>query len=923
LSVLLGRHDDLSTLTSALNSALDDLSAVVVVRGEAGMGKSTLVEHVVSATTGFDVVTVTGIQSEMELPFAALHRLLLPLLPGIEALPRPQHLALATTFGLLPGPAPDQFLVSLATLSLLAGSARERPLLCVVDDAQWLDHASTSVLTFVARRLLADRIVMFFCVRDQAADDLTFVGLPELRLRGLTPADAQRLLEDLVESVDPHVARLIVAEAGGNPLAVIEFAGQLTPEELSGERWPGERLPVSRRIENLYQRQIHTLPPAARTVLLLASADPSGDPELLWRAVTRLGVADEEATDAHDAVRDFVTFRPSVVFRHPLVRSAVYRGASAVHRRQAHGALADVLGDTSDRDRRSWHLAAAAAGPDEDTAVHLEHSAGRARGLGGYSAESAFLARAAELTPGPQRKGDRLLAAAEAALRAGEYRRCQALLAQADPLLVGGRSSAEAARLRGACLPSLGRIEEAPAALTAAALALGEFDPSSARETWAGALSTAWLALDQVRGTTLREVAATMLAATPDEQPVDRYDALCRGVAIRVAVDYPTAVPVLRQAITTWSNTERPSSGVTFGAMLVFLAAQDLWDVDSGRRSLLRMAEQERARGGLVGLWVCLLTLSHLERRVGRLATAQAHQQETTAVADMIGLGGVLRFPGVEMYAFLGWDADLATALATARATTAGTLLGAPATAGRLALAVHALSRGRYRDAYDHARAAFDEDAPVFGNEALPDLVEAATRVGLDDAVEAPLRRLTERAQASGTDWALGLLARSRALVASPDDAEPHYQEAVRMLQSARVPLDLARAHLLYGEWLRRRKRDADAVEQLRRAHDMFSSMGARGFADRADIELRALGMGPTVRRAVSRDRSLTSQEEQVARLAAGGMTNREIAASLFVSESTAAYHLKKVFRKLGLSSRRELRQLGLSYGTVDGDEAT
>lgn len=912
-SDLIGREDELARIESATADVDEGLSAVLVVRGEAGIGKTTLVRHAICARTTANVIQVTGIESEMELPHAALHRLLQSLLPRIDSLPSPQYLALATTFALRPGPPPDPFMLGLATLTLLAEEATERPLLCVIDDAQWLDKASIDTLTFVTRRLVADRIGMFFCVRDQNnTDDAPFSDLPELRLRPLDDKQSLALLERKAGRLDSHVARRIVTAACGNPLAVTEFARQLTPEELSGEHLTAGELPLSGRIEAHYLREIRGMSATAQTVLLLAAVEPSAEPEMLWQAALRIGVDEESCDDTLDALWELLTFRPGVVFRHPLIKSAVHGGASPTRRREAHQALAAVLDDATDPDRRSWHLAAASSRPDEDVAAHLERSAGRARARGGYAAESAFLVRAAELTPDFVARGVRLLDAAEAALQAGDYRRCEALLARAEPNLADRRSRARAERMRGASLSPLGRPDEAPAVLMASAQALGEFDPALAKETWSGALSAAWLALSRARGTTLCAVAQAILA-TPDDDNPSAEDLLRTGIATRIAVDYPTAVPILREAIDGMADSPEDRTGITLQPMLVYIATYDLWDLDTGRRLLQLIAQRERDRGGLMGLWLCLHNLAYLDRWAGLLDSARAYQEESWTIRESIGLGQSWKFPGVEVNALLGRDTELQEAVTRLEQRSDTGVLGASTTASALSLAVNALSRRRYDEAYRHALAVHEEDAPVFGNQILPDLIEAATRTGHDEVARSASHLLLVRAQASGTDWARGLLSRSQALLASGDEAEKHYRDAIERLERARTPLDQARAHLLYGEWLRRELRRGDAVEQLRIAHDMFNTMGTAAFADRADTELAAAGVRAD-RRSVAHERILTVQEEQVARLAANGMTNREIATTLFISESTAAYHLKKVFRKIDVSSRRQLaRHLGIS----------
>ncbi len=911
--VPVGRNVEAATLKAAMAGVGSGHGAVLIVHGEAGIGKTTLVEHAVNSALDEDlpsalILRVTGTESETELSFAALHRLLLPLIPLMTALPKPRHLALATIFGLEHGEQPSPLLVGLATLALLAESARERPVLCVVDDAQWLDRASVAVLAFVARRLAAERVGMFFCVRDLLTDDATFDGLPDLRLSGLAAADALHVLAQRAGgTVDPHVARRITAAVGGNPLALNEFARRSSPEELSGDRLMSRPPPLHGRIEAHYRRRVRALPPVARTVLLVASAESSGDPALLWRAAATLGISDDELTDAESDLAEFVALRPRVAFRHAFVRSAVEAVSSAQGRRQVHAVLADIVDKAADPDRWSWHLAAGAGRPDEEIAVQLERAAGRARARCGYPAEATFLGRAAELTPQPHARGVRLVAAAEAALRASDYRRCLALVTEAEPLLAGDEWRVRADRLRAMTLAPLGHTADAPAALVASARDLEGVDATLARDTWTYALAAGWLSLSRAHGTTLRDVAAAALAApsTPDEASATCVDRLWTGIATRVAIGYTEAVPVLRRAIAELDAAGRDRIDLVFHPLLVLFAAHDLWDPDSGRRWLEGMAERERGRGALMSLWHCLRALAYFERSAGRMAAARAYAREARSVSPNIRPGRVVSFPGEEADAL---DDDAATAVARLAETAAHGTLGASATACRLLLAVHRIAEGNYPEARDHARVVYDQDAPVFGNQVLPELVEAAVRAGDRDLAAAALRRLTGRALASGSDWARGLLSRSQALLATDAAAEAHYRNAVTLLERARMPLDHARARLLYGEWLRRAKRRSDAVAQLRSAHEMFTSMGAKGFAERTCIELRAVGVrGPAAAR-----RGLTAQEDQVARLAARGMTNREIATSLFISESTAAYHLKKVFRKLDVSSRRDLARRGL-----------
>jgi DNA-binding CsgD family transcriptional regulator len=921
---LVGRDEERRAVEAAAADARRGNSAVLVVRGEAGIGKTALVDDVVDAAAGVQVIRVAGIESETELPYAALHRLLLPLLDHVDALPRPQYEALGSAFGLLPSvTAPDRFLLGLATLTLMSEFADTTPVLCVVDDAQWLDRASLDVLTFVARRLLADRIAMFFCVREEPTRIPSLDGFTELSLRGVDENACLALLARQAVDVDPHVARRIVAAACGNPLAVTEFAAGLTPAQLSGAELAGEYLPLSSRIEAHYLRRIRALGTVAQAVLLLASAEPSGDPELLWHALEHFGVDTTVLPAIEDAVREFATFSPAVAFRHGLIRSAVYRGSPLALRRRAHAALAEATDPVADPDRRAWHLGAAASRPDEDIAAALERSAVRAGARGGHAAESVFLTRASDLTPDVGRRGARLVAAAEAALQASDYRRCQTLLGQSEPLLSDPPTLARAARARGAILSPLGHPGRAPAALAAAAQALVPFDDRLARNTWLEALSAAWLALDHAQGTTLRDVAVAALAA-PRPRDEDRTvaDLLLEGVATRVAVGYTEAVPILRRAAAMLADIGARESTIVSQPLLVCLGGHELWDLDGERAMLEGLAERERSRGALMGLWLCLFQLSIMERWAGRLSEGQTYGNEADAIRDAIGLGSPWRFPDVERNALHGRDEELREAVASLNEMTETGIFGLAQTSCRLALTVYALSCGRYDEACASARLVYDEDTLVFGNQVLPELVEGASRAGDLALAEAALRRLTVRASASGTEWARGLLARSQALLAGGSQADEHYRNAIDLLGRAGVPLDHARAHLLYGEWLRREKQRTDAVSHLRAAYEMFTSMGTDSFAERARAELHAAGARMS-RRVPDGKPVLTPQEEQVARLAGQGLTNREIAATMFISESTVAYHLKKTFRKLGVSSRRELVRHWVSTGSTQRPHAT
>jgi DNA-binding CsgD family transcriptional regulator len=763
-------------------------------------------------------------------------------------------------------------------------------------------------LTFVARRLVADGIGMVFCVRDPVANPEVFAGLPELPLGGLPERDCLAVLKRQSAVIDREVARRIVAVSHGNPLALTEFARALTAAQLRGDDLVVEPLPLEGRIEAHYREQVTARGAAAQTVLLLAAAEPSGDSALLWRAAMLLGVEEQHAAVIEDEVAEFVRLRPDVVFRHPLIRSAIYGGALPSRRRQAHDALARATNGVVDPDRRSWHLAAAAIGPDEQVALRLEGSAERARARGGYCAESAFLSRAAELTPDDGRRGVRLLKAAEAALSGSDYRRCEALLVQAQPLAASPLTLARLQRIRGAVLAFIGRNAEGPALLAAAARALEPFDVQLSRDTWLGALSVGWLALGYAQGITLRDVAASALAVRKSEAVQETInDLLLDGIATRIAVGYAEAAPVLRRAIAERDGVEPlPPAGVALQPLLVHIASVELWDLHGGRALLRRMADRDRARGASLGLWLSLLTLSHKEAWAGRFAASEAYFDEATVIGDAIGLDPAATNQHIEPAALRGRDEDVRESVATVLRMAEAGSLGSSVTGCRMALTLLGNGRGRYQDAFTPAKQIFDEDAPGFGSQVLPELVEAASRVDELDVARAALRRLRVRAMASGTDAARGLLARSQALLAPHDQAEAHHTKAISLLARTDMSVDQARAHLLYGEWLAGQRRQTDAVVQLHTARRMFDSMGAEGFAERARGGLLAVG-ARAGRRATTEPDELTQQEAQVARLAKDGLTNREIATTLFISENTVAYHLRKVYRKLDVTSRREL----------------
>ena len=906
---LVGRSAEREALGGLLAGAAEGYSGVLVLRGEAGAGKTALLEETLAAAAadGMQAARLTGVEAETQLGYAGLHRFLLPFAERLEGLPVPQQDALRSTFGLAAGPPADRFLVALAVLTLLAEVASQVPLVCVVDDVQWLDPESAVVLGFVARRLYAERVVLVFAVREPAGELPALAGLPELAVGGLDEAAALELLASLAPGrLSPAVGARIVAGTGGNPLALTEVARELSPAQLAGAEALPEPLPAGGSLEQVFGRRVGRLAPEARLLLAVAAAEPTASQALLWRAAGQLGI-DPDAAAAAD-LGGLAEVGPRVEFRHPLVRSVVYYAAPLRQRRLIHQALA-AAGDGSEPDRVAWHLGMAAAGPDEAVAARLEQAAGQVRDRGGYAATVTFLSRAAELSPDQGARARRLVAAAEAALIAGRPVQAAALLGEAAPLLAGPLARAQARRLDGTIRFALGQAGEAAPVLLEAARALAPGDPRGARqallEAFDAALFVGWTASRAV----LAEIArvARDIPGTGGSE-ASAIDLLLEGFAMRAVAGYPASVPLLRRAIAMLGADElSPQEGLR-GLRLGCVAADDLFD-DQGQHALAsRWVQLARDRGALTALPVALNNQGAFEVNAGRFDAARSCFAERLEIAAATGNPGVVGTAGMaEVYelACRGHETDARRVAATvAREATSGGR-GAQSIWVQYCLAVLELGLGNYQAALQCVLGAQDDDAP-FSAIVLPDLIEAAARCGETGVAEAALGRLAERATAAGTSLALGLLARSRALLAGDDDAEPLYAEAIAHLQQCRARPQLARAYLVYGEWLRRQQRRRDARHQLRTAHEMFTATGAEAFAERARIELLATGERARQRTAPATG-ELTPQEAQIARLVSQGDSNRDIAAQLFLSPSTVEYHLRKVFRKTGVTSRTQL----------------
>ena len=869
-------------------------SRVLVLRGEAGIGKTALLEHLSATAEGCRIARAAGVESDMELAFAGLHALCVPMLGGLQELPGPQREALSTAFGLSAGAPPDRFLVGLAVLSLLADAAEEQPLVCIIDDAQWLDRVSAQTLAFVARRLLAERVGLVFAVRESGHDG-ELEGLPDLVIEGLPREDACRLLDTrILGPFDPRVRDRILGEAGGNPLALLELPRGPTPIAVAGGfGLPGGVLLAS-RIEQGFVRQLESLSSDTRRLLLVAAAEPVGDVTLLWRSAERLGIGPEAAAPAEAA--GLVEIGARVRFRHPLVRSAAYRAAPAPERREAHRALADATDVKLDPDRRAWHRARAADGPDEAVAGELERSADRAQARGGLSAAAAFLQRAAELTPDPAVRVDRSLAAAEAKLDIADTASASDLVAAAELGPVGRLQRARLERIGAEIAFARGRGRDAPPLLLAAARRLEPLDAALARETYLEAMASAMFAGRLGTGADVCEVAEAARAASRGHS-VGPADQLLDALVTRFTQGYGASVEPLSRVLHAFDQADPR------WLWLACRLAQDLWDDELWHALATRGVRVARDTGALQLLPNALNYLAALNVHSGAFATAAVLTDEVDALAQAIGLPP-LKYAASMLAASRGDQAEV-------RAVTEGPLRGAMTRgegaavggAGWFTALLHN-GHGRYGEALAAAQGACEYEDVIFYGWALVELVESAVRTGQLDEAAAALGRLSERTQASRTEWALGTEARCRGLL---HDDESCYQESVERLARSRAVVALARSRLVYGEWLRRENRRVDARQQLRAAHEMFSQMGAEAFAERARRELAATGETVRKRTAETLD-ELTTQEAQVARLAADGQTNPEIGAQLFISPRTVEYHLRKVFTKLGISSRRELR---------------
>jgi DNA-binding CsgD family transcriptional regulator len=918
---LSGRRAEREALNRLAESVRGGDSRALVLHGEAGVGKTALLEYLAGHPAGCQTARASGVQSEMELPFAALHQLCAPMLDHVAALPAPQRDALRIVFGQSAEPTPDRFLIGLAMLGLLSSVAEERPLLCLVDDQQWLDRASALVLAFAARRLGAESIGLVFATRNPGGD---LAGLPDMRVAGLPDADARVLLDAaLAAPIDGRIRDQIIAEARGNPLALLELPRELTPEGLAGGFGLPGALPLARSIEQNFERRIAALPRPSQRLLLLAAADPTGDPALVWRAAAALGIDAEAAAPAAQA--GLAEFGTRLLFRHPLARSAAYQSATVLARQQAHRALAEATDAGLDPDRRAWHRAQATSGADEDVAAELERSASRAHSRGGLTAAAAFLERATALTLDPDRRAARALAAAEAKIQAGALDAAEDLLAAAEAGPLGDleRARADLARAQLAFITSRGA--EAAPLLVNAARRLADVDPELSRASYLDALSAAIFAgrLAGPGGGVLAVARAAAAAPAPWARPASgppqesgasqpsaarqASDLLLDGITAYYNDGVAAGVPLLRRSLTAFGDSAPTDQGLRWLWLAFVAAGLRTWDHEFMDVLSARHLHLARGTGALSELPLALTSRAYFHLFAGELGPAAVLAQEFGAVREATGIA-LAPYVALGVAAFRG---DEATARPLIDATIADVTRrgeGVGITIAQWSNAVLNNGLGRYDEALAAARdaCAYEDDVSSL-LWAAPELIEAAARAGDAEAARRGYAVLTELTRACGTDWGLGVRARAHALLSEGAEAETLYREAVTRLGRTRLRVDLARAHLLYGEWLRRERRRGDAREQLRPAYEQFQAMGLAGFAERAGRELRSTGETARRRAPAGRHQELTAQEALIAGLARDGLSNPEIGIRLFISAHTVQYHLRKIFAKLGIASRSQL----------------
>jgi DNA-binding CsgD family transcriptional regulator len=915
-SPLLDREPEIGAIDRFLMSARGGAGGALVIRGESGIGKSALVGYAIASAFGMTILRVTGVQSEMELEFAGLNLLSSPIHDTIAGLPLQQRDVLTTAFGASATTAPDPLNVSISLLALLSTVAVKQPVLCIVEDVQWLDSGSGEVLALMARRVEREPIALLFTLLEPGAPGL-LEGLPSLRLSGLPSYAARDLFAAAADSpVADHVLDRAVAELHGNPLALLELPAQLTPAQLAGDSVLPRMLPLGASLTYSVMRRVRALPADCQLFLLLVAAEPDADADIVWRAAEKLGLG--SAASERAVAEGLLRIGAKITFSSRFMSVAVYVAASAAERRRVHAALAATTDAELDPDRSAWHRAGASTGPDEEVGEALERAVGRGLDRGGYPRAALLLERSAQLTPDPHRRAERYLSAVDAELQGGGAD-------QAATMLTALGTTDELQRVRAERLRLSIAIEHGTSAQPAKMLLdlaheLEPLDVRLARDAHLDALMAAVLAGDLDVRDGARVIARTAQSAPRvAKEKVVAGDLLLDGIATMYAESRVAAAPILRQAF-DMLRTEGKLSSLRFGCV----AAAELWDEEVIHELALRRVEIARTRGARFALSRSLNFLGGAyEMLVGRFDAAEAYLEEAReiAAATHSPRAGDRSAPAhLILSAWRGQEIEVRALAEGAIREAAGRGDGVEVSAVQYARALLDIGYGRYRSALRVAREATERDVIVITTWALPELVEAAARSDELEEASAAVERLTDSTLAGGTDLGLGILTRSRALVADKRDAAALYEEAIERLGRSRATPQLARARLVYGEWLRRSRRRKDAREQLRIAHQMFAAMGADAFAERARSELAATGERSRRWTAETMD-LLTPQEARIARLVAEGASNADIAAQLFISPRTVEYHLSKVFRKLGVSSRTQLARAFLGNRRETGTE--
>ncbi len=901
--MLHGRSAERARIDELLAAARSGRSGVLALRGEPGIGKSALLGYAATHADGFRVLAGAGTESESEFPFAAVHQLLGPLWDRTAVLPERQRTAVDAAFGRGPAAGDDRFLVSLGILGLLSDAADERPVLCLIDDAQWLDVPSADALAFVARRLEAEGIVMLFAVRDDATV-LAAAGLPEARLGALDTASALALLSD-GPPVSARVRDLLVDLTAGHPLALRELAASLSTDQLDGRAPLPDRLPLGEGLGKVILERIRLLPNATQTMLLLAAAEQTGDVRGVLAAADLLDLPADALDDA-EAAGIVAVVGDNVTFRQPMVRSAVYGGAPFLARRAAHRALAAILTRREDAERRTWQLAAAAVGPEETLAAQLAAVADAATARGGHASAATALERAAELTPSAETQARRLLAAARSAWRAGKPERAGVALEKAAPLTTDVHLRAGISRLHGRIAFACGEPDAAYEHLRDGADLIEAVDPALAASMLAEVGQIAWVVGDARR---VGDAAGRLLALPAPTDRTAVTASLVVGLASFLQGDTAAATAALHRVA---ESVERSDDAMLLGQ----IASAALFVGDDARALSMftRAVAVARTAGAVDTLPMLMAPLGALQAWTGRYGSAATTATEGLRLALDTGQGN----PAAHHRSVLAWMAavqgreqDCRDAAAATLARAIGHRLGPQAGIASWSLALLDLGMGRAASAFDRlqamATARTGEGHDVVTTFAAADRVEAAMRVNRPDQAAAAAITLRAWAGHVQAPWALALAARCDALL--DEGSEEHFARAAELHAASSRPFDAARTELLRGESLRRRRSRAQARTHLRAACEAFEGLGATPWADRARVELQATGE-TTRKRDPSTLSQLTPQELHIARLVGAGGTNREIAAELFLSPRTVDYHLHKVFTKLGITSRAELVRL-------------